>query len=53
LIGNTPRVNVPVSAGLHQLRVVREGYQPYELAIKVASGQELRITDIVLQELKP
>jgi len=53
LIGNTPRVNVPVSAGPHQLRVVREGYQPYELAIKVASGQELRITDIVLQELKP
>ena len=53
LIGNTPRVNVPVSAGPHLLRVVREGYQPYDLAIKVASGQDLRITDIVLQELKP
>ena len=53
LIGNTPRVNVPVSAGPHQLRVVREGYQPYDLAIKVAAGQDLRITDIVLQELKP
>ena len=53
LIGNTPRGNVPISAGAHQLRVVREGFQPYDLAIKVASGQELRITDIVLQELKP
>ena len=53
LLGNTPRVNVPVSPGPHQLRVVREGFQPYELAIKLAPGQELRITDIVLQELKP
>ena len=53
LIGNTPRVNVQVSPGPHQLRVVREGFQPYELPIKVAPGQELRVTDIVLQELKP
>ena len=53
LIGNTPRVDVPVSAGPHQLRVVRDGFQPYEVTIRVTPGQELRITDIALQELKP
>jgi len=53
LIGNTPRVDVPVSPGPHQLRVVRDGFQPYELPIRVAPGQEVRITDIVLQEIKP
>ena len=53
LIGNTPRVDVPVPPGPHQLRVVRDGFQPYEMAIRVTPGQELRITDIVLQEIKP
>ena len=53
LIGNTPRVNLPVSPGPHQLRVVRDGFQPYEVTIRVTPGQELRITDIVLPEIKP
>ena len=53
LIGNTPRAAVPVAPGAHRLRVVRDGFQPYELAIRVAPGQELRLTDIVLQEIKP
>jgi serine/threonine-protein kinase len=52
-LGNTPLVNVPVSPGAHRLRVVHDGFQPYEVAIHVQSGQELRMTDIVLQELKP
>ncbi len=53
LIGNTPRADVPVPPGAHRVRVVRDGFQPYELAIRVAPGQEFRITDIVLLELKP
>jgi|SRR5882672_3674604 len=53
LIGNTPRAGVPVPPGAHRLRVVRDGFQPYELEIRIAPGKELRITDIVLQELKP
>jgi len=53
LIGNTPRADVQVAPGPHRLRVVRDGFQPYEVAIRVASDQELRITDIVLSELKP
>ena len=48
-----PRADVPVAPGAHRLRVVRDGFRPYELAIQVAAGQELRITDIVLQEIKP
>jgi len=53
LVGNTPRAAVPISPGPHRLRVVRDGFQPYEQAIRVAPGQELRVTDIVLQEIKP
>jgi len=53
LIGNTPRADVPVAPGPHRLRLVRDGFQPYEAAIRVASDQELRLTDIVLSELKP
>jgi len=53
LIGNTPRVGVSISPGAHRLRIVRDGFQPVDLAIRVASGQDLRLTDIVLQEVKP
>jgi len=53
LIGNTPRAGVSISPGAHRLRIVRDGFQPVDLAIRVASGQDLRLTDIVLQEVKP
>lgn len=53
LIGNTPQVSLPVLAGAHRLRVVRDGFEPFDLTIRVAAGQELRFTDIVLHELKP
>jgi len=53
LIGNTPRAGVAVAPGAHQLRVARDGFQSFEIAIRIAPWQELRLTDIVLQELKP
>ncbi len=53
LIGNTPRADVAVPPGAHRVRVVRDGFLPYDITIRVAPGQELRITDIVLPELKP
>jgi serine/threonine protein kinase len=53
LIGNTPRVDVPVSPGAHRLRVVRDGFLPYDTTVRITPGQALRITDIVLQEIKP
>jgi serine/threonine-protein kinase len=52
-VGNTPQIGLPVTPGAHRLRVVRDGFEPYEVAIRVAPGQELRITDIVLREVKP
>ena len=53
LLGNTPLVNLPTSPGSHRLRVVRDGFQPYEIAILVQPGQALRLTDIVLKEVTP
>lgn len=53
LVGNTPVVDLPLPAGPHQLRLVRDGFEPYERRVVVAAGQTLRITNIVLQETKP
>jgi len=39
-----------VASGAHRLRVERDGFRPYERMIELASGQRLRITDIVLVE---
>ena len=53
LIGNTPRVGVPIAAGSHRVRVSRDGFDPFERTVQVAPGQDLRLTDIVLRESKP
>lgn len=52
-IGNTPRANVEIPAGVHTLRVVRDGYVPFEREIRLTPGQVLRITDIVLEPIRP
>lgn len=48
LIGNTPRANLSLDPGNHTISVVREGYQTYLRVIRIASGDTVRITDIVL-----
>jgi serine/threonine protein kinase len=48
LLGNTPRV-LTLAAGSHVIRVVRDGFEPYENEIQLAPGQQLRLTDIVLR----
>ena len=48
LLGNTPRLGVSVRAGLHTLRLVRDGFQPFERQIVVATGVPVRLTDLVL-----
>jgi hypothetical protein len=53
LVGNTPQANLVVAAGSHRVRVAREGFQPFERIVQLAPGQELRLTDIVLQETGP
>jgi hypothetical protein len=52
-VGNTPIVNLALPPGAHRIRVEREGFQPVERVIEVRSGQDIRITDIVLRELTP
>jgi serine/threonine-protein kinase len=48
-VGNTPALNLPLAAGSHVLRIEREGYVTVERDFELTSGQELRITDIVLR----
>ncbi len=52
-VGNTPIVSLRVSAGEHRLRLVRDGFEPYEQVVSVAPGETLRVTGIVLQEVQP
>jgi serine/threonine-protein kinase len=51
-IGNTPQVGVTITPGVHLIRVVRDGFEPFERRVRVASGQEVRLTDILLEPLE-
>jgi hypothetical protein len=53
LLGNTPKVALPVAPGTHRVRIMRDGYAPFERTVGVAPGQDLRLTDIVLVEVQP
>src|SRR5438128_250166 len=53
MVGTVPLKDLPVWPGTHSLRVEREGFQPYERTFEIGSGQQLKITDIVLRELTP
>jgi hypothetical protein len=53
LVGNTPQAGLQLPAGTHVLRVVRDGFAPFERKITVRVGDTIRITDIVLQPLTP
>ena len=48
LVGNTPSM-LSVAPGLHTVRIVREGFEPHVADIEVASGQQVRLTNIVLK----
>jgi len=48
LIGNTPKANLSLTAGPHTIRVLREGYEPFERTIQVGAGATVRLTDITL-----
>jgi len=53
LLGNTPRANIPVTAGAHVLRVTRDGFTAWERRFRANPGDTLRFTDIVLEPVKP
>lgn len=48
LIGNTPKADLALSPGRHTIRVLRDGFEPYERQIEVGPGQMVRLTGIVL-----
>jgi serine/threonine protein kinase len=48
LAGNTPKANLPLAVGLHAIRVLREGYEPFDRIVRVEAGQTVRLTDITL-----
>jgi eukaryotic-like serine/threonine-protein kinase len=49
LIGNTPQANVEVTAGNHRLRIVRDGFKPFEREVVVPAGQAVRLIDQILE----
>jgi hypothetical protein len=50
-VGNLPQAGVvDVPPGTHTIRIVRDGFLPYESVIAIEAGEALRLTDIVLQE---
>ena len=53
LVGNTPRANIELSAGTHQLRIVRAEFSPFERTVTIVAGETLRLTDIVLEPQRP
>ena len=53
LIGNTPRANIALAPGNHTIRVSRAGFVTWERSVRVAAGDTLRLTDIVLTPERP
>lgn len=52
-VGNTPVVDLPVRAGMHQLLLVRDGFEPELRTVVVPRGETVRVTGIQLRALKP
>ncbi len=53
LIGNTPRIKVRLSPGVHQIRLQRAGFKTYEAAVEVKPGKTVSITNITLTATSP
>jgi protein kinase-like protein/PEGA domain-containing protein len=53
VVGNTPVMGLSLTPGRHQVRVEREGFEPAERLVRLDSGEDVRITDIVLRALVP
>jgi len=53
LVGNTPQAGLALPAGTHVLRIVRDGFTPWQREVQVAARDTLRLTDIVLEPIQP
>ncbi len=50
IIGNTPQLHVELTPGRHNLRIVQEGFAPYEQVVEIAAGDSVRLTGIQLKQ---
>ena len=48
----TPIIGRSIPSGRHTIRIVREGFEPYEHVIDVAPGETTQLTGIVLRETR-
>ncbi len=53
ILQETPIMNLAIPPGRHTLRVARDLYEPFEQIINVSPGETVRLTGIVLIEIKP
>jgi hypothetical protein len=53
LVGNTPIVDLAVTSGTHRLRIVRDGYRPLKLQIRMAPTERSRSLNLVLAAAAP
>ncbi|MBI2404226.1 MAG: serine/threonine protein kinase [Gemmatimonadetes bacterium] len=51
-VGPTPVLDFELPPGQHRLRVVRPGFAPYEQILEIASGERVRLSDIVLKPVR-
>jgi serine/threonine protein kinase len=49
VVGNTPQIGLVVGPGSHRVLLSRDGFLPYTTVIRLASGQNARLTGITLQ----
>ncbi len=52
LVGPTPQPAVKLAPGTYRLRIVRDGFEPHEQEVEIATGEELRLTGIVLNSVQ-
>jgi hypothetical protein len=48
-VGPTPVLEFELPPGQHRLRIERPGFAPYEQILEMASGDRIRLSDIVLK----
>ena len=52
-VGNTPMVSLPILPGLHRVRIERAGYVAFDRVVRMAPGEAVQLTGIVLQVPTP
>jgi len=44
VVGNSPIMGMALTAGQHRVRIVRDGFEPYDRIVTVMPGETLRLT---------